>query len=175
MRYIKVFLLIIVFFLAMIFFVQNQASFEDSIVLKFDLMFVPSVESIPVPLYAIMLICFTAGGLLVLLMLLWDRVSLSARCAAAKSKASGLNKKLIKMEASLRQTMESKAKTEEKYNVDMKAVQEKHKNDMMAMQQAHQKALQQAQQQAQQAQQQAQQAQQQAQQAAKAQQAAPQK
>ena len=36
MRYIKVFLLVLLFFVIMMLFVQNQASFSDPVTLKFD-------------------------------------------------------------------------------------------------------------------------------------------
>ena len=50
MRYIKVFLLVLVFFFVMMFFVQNQGSFSDPVVLRLDLLFLTPMESIPMPL-----------------------------------------------------------------------------------------------------------------------------
>ncbi len=108
MRYLKVFLLVVLFFLVMLFFVQNQASFADPVVLKLDLMFMPMMESMPLPLYAIMLLCFTIGGFVVLAMLLWDRISLSARCSSAKMKVSGLEKRVEKAEKALEKALAEK-------------------------------------------------------------------
>ena len=49
MRYIKVLLLVILFFLVMMFFVQNQSAFSQAVALKLDLLFLPPVESAPLP------------------------------------------------------------------------------------------------------------------------------
>ena len=78
MRYIKVLLLVILFFLVMMFFVQNQSAFSQAVALKLDLLFLPPVESAPLPFYTLLIICFVLGALCILAMLMWDRVSLSA-------------------------------------------------------------------------------------------------
>ncbi len=124
MRYLKVLLLVILFFLVMLFFVQNQSSFADPVVLKLDLMFMPIMESMPLPLYAIMLMCFTFGGLLVLAMLLWDRLSLSARCSSAKMKASGLEKRAEKAEKAIEKVQLDKENEAKKYQEEIKKNQE---------------------------------------------------
>ena len=94
MRYIKVFLLVLVFFVVMMFFVQNQASFSDPVTLRLDVLFLPSMESMPIPLYAIMLACFAVGAVLVLLMLIWDRIVVMGRLSASHRKITALEKKL---------------------------------------------------------------------------------
>ena len=94
MRYIKVFLLVIVFFFVMMFFVQNQSSFADPVVLRLDLLFMPPKESIPLPLYSLMLICFALGALMVLLMLMWDRMAASSHLAGARRQVKSLEKQL---------------------------------------------------------------------------------
>lgn len=94
MRYIKVFLLVLVFFVVMMFFVQNQASFADPVALRLDMLFLPPMESTPVPIYAIMLACFALGAVLVLLMLVWDRIVVTGRLSAAHRKITALEKKL---------------------------------------------------------------------------------
>lgn len=76
MRYIKVLLLVILFFLVMMFFVQNQGAFSQAVPLKLDLLFLPPVESAPMPFYTLLIICFVLGALCILAMLMWDRVSL---------------------------------------------------------------------------------------------------
>ncbi len=103
MRYLKVFLLVLIFFVVMMFFVQNQASFADPVVLKLDLFFIEPIETIPLPLYSVMLICFALGAFIVLLMLMWDRLTLSSRAMAARRRAAGLEKKLTKLEGELAQ------------------------------------------------------------------------
>ena len=99
MRYIKVFLLVLLFFLVMMLFVQNQASFSDAVALKFDPMFAPEFVSPPLPRYALLLISFALGAAVVLLMLVWDRMAISSRAASARHRASSLQKKLDKLTA----------------------------------------------------------------------------
>ncbi len=94
MRYIKVFLLILLFFVVMLLFVQNQPAFSDSVVLKFDPMIMPEFTSMPMPRYALLLICFALGAIVVLAMLLWDRLSLSSRLAASRRRENSLRKQL---------------------------------------------------------------------------------
>lgn len=109
MRYVKVFLLILIFFVVMMFFVQNQASFADPVTLRLDLLFLPPIESLPVPMYAIMLACFTLGALLVLLMLVWDRIVISGRL-------SGAHRKIVALEKKLKVSAEAQAKLEGERN-----------------------------------------------------------
>lgn len=97
MRYIKVFLLIFVFFLVMMFFVQNQASFADPVVLKMDTFFWGPIESYPTPMYALMLLAFATGAFLVLLMLMWDRMSLSSAASTARRKAASMEKRVARV------------------------------------------------------------------------------
>ena len=97
MRYIKVFLLVFLFFLVMMFFVQNQPSFSDAVVLKFDPMFAPEITTMPLPRYSLLLICFALGAAVVLAMLMWDRLSLSSRLAASRRRANSLQKQLDRM------------------------------------------------------------------------------
>ena len=101
MRYIKVFLFVLLFFLIMMLFVQNQASFSDPVTLKFDPLFAPAMESIPLPRYALLLICFALGAGLVLAMLVWDRLSLSSRLAVASRRGNALQKQLDKANAQI--------------------------------------------------------------------------
>ena len=116
MRYIKVFLFVLLFFLIMMLFVQNQASFSDPVTLKFDPLFAPAMESIPLPRYALLLICFAMGAGLVLAMLVWDRLSLSSRLAVATRRGNALQKQLDKANAQI-----------EKLTADLAAAQEAQK------------------------------------------------
>lgn len=101
MRYIKVLFLVVLFFVVMMFFVQNQTSFSAPVTLKLDMFFLPTMESIPFPLYALMLMCFAIGAILVLSMLVWDRMTLSGRLMSTRYRANGLEKQLAKLEAKL--------------------------------------------------------------------------
>ena len=112
MRYIKVFLFVLLFFLIMMLFVQNQASFSDPVTLKFDPLFAPAMESIPLPRYALLLICFAMGAGLVLAMLVWDRLSLSSRLAVATRRGNALQKQLDKANAQIEKLTAEKAALE---------------------------------------------------------------
>ena len=112
MRYIKVFLFVLLFFLIMMLFVQNQASFSDAVTLKFDPLFAPAMESIPLPRYALLLICFAMGAGLVLAMLVWDRLSLSSRLAVATRRGNSLQKQLDKANAQIEKLTAEKAAME---------------------------------------------------------------
>ena len=96
MRYIKVLLLVSLFFLVMMFFVQNQGAFSQAVPLKLDLLFLPPVESAPMPFYTLLIICFVLGALCILAMLMWDRVSLSAKLTVANMRVRSLEKELAK-------------------------------------------------------------------------------
>ncbi|MBQ4616025.1 MAG: LapA family protein [Mailhella sp.] len=124
MRYIKVFLLVLLFFVIMMLFVQNQAQFSDAVTLKFDPMFAPAMESIPLPRYALLLICFALGAFVVLAMLLWDRLSLSSRLAAARRRGNSLQKQLDKANAQLAKVTEEKKQVEAEFAAAQEALKE---------------------------------------------------
>ena len=93
-------------------FVQNQAQFSDAVPLKFDPMFAPAMESIPMPRYALLLISFAHGAVIVLAMLLWDRLSLSSRLGAARRRGNSLQKQLDKANAQIAKLADEKKKVE---------------------------------------------------------------
>ena len=96
MRYLKVLLAIIFFYFVMLFFVQNQESLSQTLPLKLDLMFIPPVESMPLSFYTLALISFLLGGVVVLTMLIWDRLSHSAQLSSSKRRVRSLEKELQK-------------------------------------------------------------------------------
>ena len=96
MRYVKVFLIVMLFFFVMLFFVQNQTSLSQTMTLKLDLMVIPTFESMPVPFYSLLLVGFLLGGLCCLFMLIWDRLSISARLMVHSMRSKTLEKDLNK-------------------------------------------------------------------------------
>ena len=70
MRYVKAFLLILIFFVTMIFLFQNQASLSQKLAFQLDLLVMPSMTSIELPFYFVLLAAFLLGALLCLLLLL---------------------------------------------------------------------------------------------------------
>lgn len=98
MRYVKVLLLAILFFLCLVFLFQNQISLSQKLTLQLNLLAFAPMKSIELPFYFIVLVAFLVGAILSLLLLLWDRMRLSARSLRANWRSSALeseNKKLI--------------------------------------------------------------------------------
>ena len=58
MRYVKVLLLAILFFLALVFFFQNQNALSQNLVLTLNLFFLPPMTSIPLPFYFMVVAAF---------------------------------------------------------------------------------------------------------------------
>lgn len=92
MKYVKVFLAIMIFFLVMMFFVQNQSALSQVIPLTLDLFFIEPMMSKPISIYALLLICFLIGSLVTLALLIWDRLRLSAHLALANIRIRTLEK-----------------------------------------------------------------------------------
>lgn len=94
MRFIRVFLAILIFFLAVIFVVQNSAFLGQTVQLKLDLFVLPVQKSLPLPLYFLVLAAFLLGGLLAIAFLLLDRLRLGLSLAGAKRKIKHLEREL---------------------------------------------------------------------------------
>ncbi len=86
MRYIKVLLIAVFFFLALIFFFQNQTVLSQRIPLTMDFIFVPPFTSVPLPFYFLVVSGFLVGCILSLCWLLWDKIYTSARLVKTKWK-----------------------------------------------------------------------------------------
>ncbi|MDR3320005.1 MAG: LapA family protein [Desulfovibrio sp.] len=101
MRYIKVLLLVVLIFLALVFFFQNQNALSQNLVLSLNIFFIPAMSSIPLPFYFIVISAFFLGTIFSLSMLVWDKVHLSAklmksrwRIGSLESEVGNLQKKL---------------------------------------------------------------------------------
>lgn len=92
MRYIKVLCLAVVFFLALVFFFQNQAVLSQDLQLTLNLFFIDAMNSIRLPFYFIILLAFAAGAILTLIFLVWDKIHTSTRLVKAKWRISTLEK-----------------------------------------------------------------------------------
>lgn len=104
MRYIKVLVLVLLFFLSMVFFFQNQAPLSQEIVLTLNLFFIPQMTSIGLPIYLISLAAFALGAILALLVLVWDKVNLTARLMKSGWQVHALEKEVQKLTAAQQQT-----------------------------------------------------------------------
>lgn len=98
MRYVKVLLLVLVFFLSMVFFFQNQEALSKEMTLKLHLFFTEPMVSIPLPFYFLVLAAFLLGAILTLCILVWDKFHLSARLMKATWRIRALEKDLARMQ-----------------------------------------------------------------------------
>lgn len=96
MRYVKVLLLVLVFFLSMVFFFQNQEALSKEMTLKLHLFFNDPMVSIPLPFYFLVLAAFLLGALITICILVWDKFHLSARLMKATWRVRALEKDLAR-------------------------------------------------------------------------------
>ena len=95
MRFIRVFLAICIFFLAVIFVVKNSEFLGQTTQFKLDLFVFDTVQkSIPLPLYFVILAAFLLGGLSAIVFLICDRVRLSVNLGKARRKIKHLEREL---------------------------------------------------------------------------------
>ncbi|MFP4392133.1 MAG: LapA family protein [Desulfohalobiaceae bacterium] len=73
MRYFKVLLIVILFFLSMVFFVQNTGVLISKLRIKFELFGLDWISN-PVPIYIFILLAFVVGALVSMLYLLLERI-----------------------------------------------------------------------------------------------------
>lgn len=94
MRYLKILLLALFIFFAVLFFIQNQAPLSQEMVLTLNLFFTPVYTSIPLPFYFIVVGAFCIGCLLSMLWLMWDKFNTSARLMRSRWRISALDKEV---------------------------------------------------------------------------------
>jgi uncharacterized integral membrane protein len=73
MRYFKVLLIVALFFLCMVFFVQNTGVLVSKLRIKYELFGLDWVSD-PVPIYIFILLAFVLGALITMLYLLLERI-----------------------------------------------------------------------------------------------------
>ena len=95
MRFIRVFLAICIFFLAVIFVVQNSEFLGQTTQFKLDLFVFDTVQkSIPLPLYFVILAAFLLGALAAIFFLICDRLRLGLNLSKARRKIKHLEREL---------------------------------------------------------------------------------
>ena len=97
MRFIRVLLAICVFFLAVIFVVQNSEFLGQTTQFKLDLFITKAQETIPLPLYFVILAAFLLGGLSAIFFLICDRIRLGFKLCKAKRKIKHLERELTSL------------------------------------------------------------------------------
>jgi len=114
MRYIKVLLLVLIFFISMLFLFQNQETLGRDMTLKLNLFFLPPMQPFSLPTYFVLLAGFLLGALLTMTCFLWERLSFSAKLMRAQWKIRNLEKEVAgykaKTPAALAVPTEAKSK-----------------------------------------------------------------
>lgn len=101
MRYIKVLLMVLLIFLALVFFFQNQKPLSQEMVLTLNLFFIPPMSSISLPLYFVVASAFVVGAVLATCFFWWNKVSMSTRLMTSKWRVRSLEKELLKAQKAL--------------------------------------------------------------------------
>lgn len=93
MRFIKVLLLVVVFFLSMVFFQQNNVELSQTVTLQFDLLF-RSWTSIPLPIYFLILSSFLLGAVLAIALTCVKNISLRNDLRRSRKQIKKLEKEV---------------------------------------------------------------------------------
>jgi uncharacterized integral membrane protein len=94
MRYIKVLVSVLIFFITMMFFVQNNEVLQQTVTLKLDFFLNPAWSSIPLPFYFMILAAFLLGALCTLFVLVYDRLRLANNLRKANKRVRTLEKEV---------------------------------------------------------------------------------
>ena len=129
MRYIKVLLLVLIFFITMLFLFQNQETLARDMALKLNLFFLPPMKPVTLPTYFILLTGFLLGALFSMAFFLWDKLSLSARLMKAQWKVRNLEKEVARREAEASTALAAPAEMKTKFSLKKT---EKVKDDITA-------------------------------------------
>ncbi len=130
MRYLKVLVFVLIFFVSMIFFFQNQATLATEMKLSLNLFFMAPMESISLPFYFLVLAAFLSGAILAMLVLIWDKMNLSAKAMKATWRVRALEKEVAALRASQAQPIalapkNAKKEEEKKVAEEKKPAEEK--------------------------------------------------
>ncbi len=93
MRYLKVLALVILFFVSMVFFIQNTPELSKEVVLSMSLLnFTFTSQSLPY--YLLILVAFCAGSFLCLFYFMADKVRLSGQLRTCRTKMANLEQEV---------------------------------------------------------------------------------
>jgi len=96
MRYLKFFVLVLLFVLSMFFFVQNNGPLSTVVQLELNLV-VARFYSLPLPVYVLVLLGFLVGALLSLACFLVERIRLGLELKSLRTRASALEDELLSL------------------------------------------------------------------------------
>ncbi|WP_027184738.1 LapA family protein [Desulfovibrio inopinatus] len=106
MRFIKVLLLVIFFFLSMVFFIQNTGVLSAPMSLKMEL-FNYSYTSQELPFYLVILLAFAVGGIFSLLYFIVDKVVQMTVISKQKAKIASLEREVSALKSAASERVES--------------------------------------------------------------------
>jgi uncharacterized membrane protein YciS (DUF1049 family) len=93
MRFIKVLVIILLFFVALLFFAQNTEQLSQTVVLKFNL-YLATWKTLPLPFYFLILLGFLVGAVVCLIYFLVDKVRMTKDLKHWKGKAQRLEQEV---------------------------------------------------------------------------------
>ncbi len=93
MRYLKVLALILLFFLSMVFFVQNTPELSKEVILSLELVNY-KFTSTPLPYYLLILVAFCLGAVLCLVYFMADKIRLSGQLRTCRTKMANLEQEV---------------------------------------------------------------------------------
>ncbi len=96
MRYIKVLLLSLFFFVSMIFFIQNNQVLSSLLVLQIDILGLKLISR-EIPFYLIVLVSFVIGSLFSMMYFLYEKIRLARELKAAKVKLAALEQEVTSL------------------------------------------------------------------------------
>lgn len=101
MRFLKVLILVVAIFLALVFLFQNQTALSQDMVLTLNLFFMAPMSSIPLPFYFMLIVAFVLGALLSVCFLVWDKMHGTARYMKARWRIGQLEREVEKLQKQL--------------------------------------------------------------------------
>ncbi|TVQ99919.1 MAG: LapA family protein [Desulfovibrionales bacterium] len=96
MRYLKVLLLTLFFFVSMVFFIQNNEMLANELILKLEL-FDASFVSRELPFYLIVLLSFVVGSVFSMSYFLAEKIRLNHELKASKAKLAALEQEVTSL------------------------------------------------------------------------------
>lgn len=96
MRYVKFLVLLLVFVVSMLFFVQNNQSLSTAVVLEFNVLAL-HLYSLPLPVYLLVLAGFCLGALFCLAFLLIDRIRLGFELKSLRTRYATLEDEVLSL------------------------------------------------------------------------------
>ena len=93
MKFIKVLIVILLFFVGLMFFIQNYEVLDKSMALRFNV-FIASWKTIELPFYFLLLVFFLIGALFTLSYFLFEKIRIGSELRKCRSRAGRLEKEL---------------------------------------------------------------------------------